>query len=149
MTSCDTNVLFAACDTDSPHHIAARAFLRDHALDPGFFLGEQVLLELYCLLRNPKVCAPPLGAVEAVATIERLRRNPRWRVVDIAPGHRIMDRVWQHAVNDELAYRRVFDLRLAFTLQHHGVTDFATRNLRDFADVGFARVWDPTAASTR
>ncbi len=37
------------------------------------------------------------------------------------------------------------DTRLAAILLHHGVQDFATRNLKDFRAVGFRRVWDPTA----
>jgi len=38
------------------------------------------------------------------------------------------------------------DIRLALTLQHHGVTDFATVNTSDFCDVGFRRVWNPLMA---
>jgi len=41
------------------------------------------------------------------------------------------------------AYRRIFDMRLAATLRQHHVTQFATRNARDFERFGFARVWDP------
>ena len=29
------------------------------------------------------------------------------------------------------------------TLRHHGVDEFATRNVNDFPDFGFSRVWDP------
>jgi predicted nucleic acid-binding protein len=29
------------------------------------------------------------------------------------------------------------------TLRHHGVDEFATRNINDFKDFGFSRVWDP------
>ena len=29
--------------------------------------------------------------------------------------------------------------------RHHGVSEFATRNVSDFRDFGFARVWDPLA----
>ncbi len=144
MTSCDTNILFAVCDADSPRHVKAREFLAQHGADESFCLCEQVLMELYCLLRNPAVCRKPLRAGEAVAVVHRFRSNRFWRVVDVVTGHGVMDRVWQMAGADGFAYRRIFDIRLASTLLHHGVTDFATRNMSDFRDVGFKTVWDPT-----
>ncbi len=143
MTSCDTNILFPACDSESPLHDGAREFLAAHARDSRFCVCEQVLLELYCLLRNPAVSSPPLTAGAAAAIIQRFRQNPFWGIVDVVPGAGIMDRVWQRAAKADFAYRRVFDLRLAATLRHHGVTDFATRNGKDFRGCGFARVWDP------
>jgi len=146
VTSCDTNILFAACDADSPWHGPARAFLLRQARQSDFCLCEQVLLELYCLLRHPAVSRPPLSAGAATGIVRQFRANPQWRIADVVPGQGIMERVWQAAEQEGLPFRRVFDLRLAQTLLHHGVTDFATRNLRDFAGAGFARVWDPTAA---
>lgn len=145
MTSCDTNVLFAACDRDSPHHAAAREFLQARAGRTDFCLCEQVFMELYCLLRNPVVCRPALSAADAVATVRAFRSNPRWRIVDVVPGRGIMEQVWTHTAGRAFAYRRIFDTRLALVLRHHGVTDFATRNLADFDGFGFTRVWDPLA----
>ena len=37
----------------------------------------------------------------------------------------------------------MFDARLALTLRHHGVTEFATRNEAHFTHFGFTRVWNP------
>jgi hypothetical protein len=37
---------------------------------------------------------------------------------------------------------------LAYSLRHHGVTEFATRNLDHFQDFGFSRVWDPLQITT-
>ena len=143
MTSCDTNVLFPAFDSTSPQHGAARAFLADHGARDGFCLCEQVLMELYCLLRNPAVCERPLSGVEAIAVVQALRGNPRWRIVDVAEDSSIMAQVWSVAGGRAFAYRRIFDVRLAATLRHHGVTEFATRNRKDFGRLGFERVWDP------
>ena len=42
-----------------------------------------------------------------------------------------------------IPYRRIFDIRLALTLLHFGVTDFATTNLKDFEGLGFERIWNP------
>jgi uncharacterized protein len=145
VTSCDTNVLFMTVNADAPGHAAAVAFIAQHRTDQRFLLCEQVLAELYCLLRNPAVTPRPLDAAEAVAVIQRFRANPAWRIVDVPGEARIMDSVWRDAGQHRVAFRRVFDLRLAATLRHHGVVFFATRNTRDFTGLGFERVWDPTA----
>ncbi len=143
MISCDTNILYAACNQDDACHQAARAFLSDHALSSEFVLCEQVLMELYCLLRNPSVNKRPLSAHESAAVIQRFRSNPRWRIVDVPSDRTLMDKVWKIASGGAFAFRRIFDLRLAETLLHHGVDSFATRNLKDFATCGFARLFDP------
>jgi hypothetical protein len=54
-----------------------------------------------------------------------------------------MDRVWQAAGQPGFARRRVFDARLGQTLLHHGVTELATANAKDFAGLGFERVFSP------
>jgi len=146
MTSCDTNVLCQALNADAVGHAAAATFLTRHQSDPRFVLCEQVLLELYCLLRNPAVTRRPLDATAAVLAIRQLRSNPAWRVVDVPGETRMMDTVWRAAGKPEMPFRRIFDLRLAATLRHHGVRFFATRNLRDFTDAGFTRVWDPSSS---
>lgn len=146
MTSCDTNVLFLALNADAVGHDAALSFLTRHQANQRFVLCEQVLAELYCLLRNPIVSARALDAAKAAGIIQQLRSNPAWRLVDVPGDARIMDAVWAAAAQPGMAFRRIFDLRLAATLRHHGVKEFATRNLRDFTVAGFTRVWDPTAA---
>jgi toxin-antitoxin system PIN domain toxin len=143
MMSCDTNILFPAFDKSSAQHEAARSFLAIHARNEKFCLCEQVLMELYGLLRNPVVNRNPLPSPQAVAIIQGLRGNPSWRIVDAGKNRALMNGIWEKAKAPELAYRRIFDLRLAATLRAHGVTDFATRNLKDFQDQGFKRVWNP------
>lgn len=143
MISCDTNILFPACDLTSPYYEKAHAFLLEYSECDNFCLCEQVLMELYCLLRNPVVCKRPLSSHDAVSVIQGLRSNPKWSIVDIVIGSNIMKQVWEHAASRSFAYRRVFDVRLALTLQHNGVTEFATRNKKDFVSLGFERIWDP------
>lgn len=143
MTSCDTNILFAALNRGSPTHLAARQFLMTHADSSRFVLCEQVLMECYCLLRNPAVTKQPLTASVAADIVGRLRANPHWRIVDIPPNRDCMESVWREAATHLFPFRKIFDLRLAFTLRHHGVTAFATRNLKDFASCGFDRLFDP------
>ncbi len=146
MTSCDTNILYAACNRDAHGHESARAFLIKHATSPAFVIAEQVLLELYCLLRNPSVSKHPLTPAAAVAVVQRFRLNPVWKIVDVPSDRAMMERVWKAAEGKSFAFRRVFDLRLAETLRHHGVDTFATRNVKDFATSGFTRLFDPCTA---
>jgi predicted nucleic acid-binding protein len=70
MISVDTNILFAAVDVANPDHGKARGFLELYGKSDRFCLCEQVLMELYCLLRNPKVCKHPLPAERAVAVLK-------------------------------------------------------------------------------
>jgi predicted nucleic acid-binding protein len=55
----------------------------------------------------------------------------------------VMDEVWRLAAQPNIGRRVVFDARLALTLRHYGVTEFATRNESHFAGFGFARVGNP------
>lgn len=144
MTSCDTNILFIAMESSRPGHAEARAFLNTLRDDPEFALCELVLVELYILLRNPAMSRKPLAPAEATAIITTLRSNSRWDILDSpGPAARIMNDVWKHAATANFARRKIFDIRLALTLRHHGVTEFATANTKDFQNLGFERVWNP------
>jgi predicted nucleic acid-binding protein len=144
MTACDTNILFYSVNRGCPENEAARAFLADHAANREFAIGELNLMELYVLLRNPKLNRRPASAGQAMVIINGLRGNPCWRVIDY-PGS-LMDQIWAFAGQDRVAYRAIFDARIALTLLHHGVTEFATRNVKDFKGFPFARIWDPLAS---
>ncbi|MFT3791461.1 MAG: PIN domain-containing protein [Rudaea sp.] len=143
MLSVDTNLLLYAINRDCAEHDAAARFLAECAARDDVAICELVLIELYQLLRNPAVLAQPLGAADAAALCRDFRRNPRWALLENAP---VMERVWTLAAQPGVARRRLFDARLALTLRHHGVDEFATRNLKDFADFGFVRVFDPITA---
>lgn len=139
MLSIDTNVLLYAQNQDCPEHHAAVAFLRGCADRGDVAICELVLVELYQLLRNPAVVSRPLDAPEAAEVCQTFRRNRRWALIE----NPVMNDVWALAATPGIARRRLFDARLALTLRHHGVDEFATRNINDFADFGFSRVWDP------
>jgi uncharacterized protein len=141
--SCDTNVLYHAINRSSEGHSRAADYLESQRDDPNFALCELVLVELYILIRNPAVNPRPLGAREAAALIKSLREGGAWAVVDYPGG--LMDRVWREAAAENFARRRIFDLRLAFTLQYYGIRRFATSNLKDFDGIGFDLVFDPLA----
>ena len=137
--SLDTNLLLYAANPDSPHHDAANRFAS--APDRAFVICELVLVELYMLLRNPSVLARPMNAGAAADLCTVLRANPRWQHVDYEPG--VCASLWHWARETRSGFRRIIDARLALTLRHHGVTDFATANAKDFAGFGFERVWNP------
>ena len=140
MIAFDTNILFPSLEPSHPSHERARDFLQQFkGKEAG--LCELVLMETYILVRNSAVCTRPLDGPAAVALVRRLRGNPQWRLLDYPGG--LMDDVWEAAGQPGFARRRIFDARLAITLRSHGITDFATANVKDFAGFGFAKVWNP------
>ncbi|HTD68549.1 MAG TPA: VapC toxin family PIN domain ribonuclease, partial [Candidatus Limnocylindria bacterium] len=122
-----------------------RAFFDSLSAAPGeVAICELVLIELYVLLRNPTVLKQPLDAADAASLVQTFRQHPAWRLIDY-PGANstVMDEVWRTAARPNIGRRVVFDARLALTLRHHGVTEFATRNDSHFASFGFTRVFNP------
>lgn len=142
MISIDTNLLLYSLNRDCPEHERARSFVQQCSGRSDVAIAELVLLELYVLLRNPAVVAHPLGAAEAAQACRPLRTHPRWALIENAP---VMARVWEIAAAPECPRRRVFDARIGLTLLHHGVSELATRNVKDFEGLGFERVFDPLA----
>ena len=127
----------------------ARAFFASLPVAPGAVaICELVLIELYVLLCNPAVVKNPINSSDAVSIIQRFREHPTWRLIDY-PGDSssMMDEVWRWAGQANIGRRVVFDARLALTLRHHGVTEFATRNQTHFAGFGLSRVWNPLPGS--
>ena len=139
MISFDTNLLFPALEPSHRDHPKAKLWLT--ALDGEVAISELVLMELYVLVRNPAIAARPLEAAQAVALIETLRTNPRWRLLDAPEG--IMAETWRKAAEPGFGRRRIFDARIGVSLVRQGVTELATRNVGDFQGLGFARVFDP------
>lgn len=140
MISFDSNVVLYALNEDCAENTTARSLLMELSRRDDVAVCELMLVEVYQLLRNPAVMGHALAVEEAVSVIQGFRRNPRWALLDSAP---VMDRVWRFAAQPGVARRRLFDARLAYTLIHHGVTEFITRNTRDFEQFGFERVSNP------
>ncbi len=145
MIAPDTNLLFAWLNRGHASHTAASAWFAAQAENGNLVLCELTLIELYGLLRNDVLLARPLGAAEAVETIQRLRHHPYWELVDYPGG--LMEPVWEAAAAPRFARRRIYDARLALALRHHGITEFATGNVKDFQGFGFTRVWNPLASA--
>ena len=146
MTSIDANILLYSNSEASPHHAAAKAFLKTCRSD-DVALSEFVLSEVYLHLRNPAVLDAPLSPAEAVAVIQSYRQHPSWRVLGFPPRSRDLHAaLWKAAAAPDFARRRIYDLRIALCLQAFGVTDFATANVKHFEETGFSRVWNPISS---
>ena len=140
--SADTNLFLYAANPDSPHHGTARRFFENDANgDQRFLVCELVLVEIYMQLRNPAVFKKTMSASEAAMFCLSLRSNPRWEYADYEPD--VSGAVWNWAATTSGSFRHIIDARLALTLRHHGVTQFATANTKHFDGFGFERVWSP------
>ena len=146
MIGVDTNLLFYALHTGMEDHAKAKALLQQWADSTEVVIAELVLVELYQLLRNQTIMGCNVSAREATKVIQTFRSNPKWIVVEKAS---VMHQVWEKAGEKHFARRRLFDVRLAFTLQQHGVTHFATANVKDFRKLGFEKVWNPLITSNK
>jgi toxin-antitoxin system PIN domain toxin len=141
MISFDTNIVIYSLHKGLPRHQKAYQFLDGLADSKGVVVSEQMLLEVYLLIRNEAVFPKPYSAAEAVSICRAFRENPNWQLVECES---VMENVWKHAADSDFPRRRIIDYRLAFTLLRAGVTEFATSNVKDFEGLGFDRVWDPT-----
>lgn len=142
MLTADTNLFIHAADPDSPQHHKAREFFHNlPATGEEFVVCELVLVELYMQLRNGAVFVRPYSAREAASYCHSLKQNPMWRCVDYHTD--ISPQLWKWATTTHAGFRQIIDARLALTLRHHGVTQLATANVKDFKTFGFEHVWNP------
>jgi len=142
MNSLDTNILLYASNTSCPEHAAARPVVDQLLAKPGdWVIADQVLLELYRALRNPKVLARPRSAGEAARLINFYREEAGCAHVGYEEG------VWKllFPLLEKTGFpaARTFDAQLAATLRHHGVTRFYTRNTKDFSGYGIRDIVNP------
>jgi toxin-antitoxin system PIN domain toxin len=142
MLGIDTNLLLYSLNPDSAFHRASREFLSDVLANDHVVLSDLVLVELYLHLRNPAVTKRPLTAPAAAKLARSFLDFPRVTRAESAP---VMEDTWRHAAKSGFARRRIIDVRLALTLQHHGATRLATANVKDFRNLGFEEVWNPVA----
>jgi toxin-antitoxin system PIN domain toxin len=140
MISIDTNLLLYSLNPDSSSHQSAASFLAKTFDEEQVVISDLVLVELYLLLRNPFVLKKPLSSTAAAKLVRSYFDYPSVVRAENAP---IMDKAWSLAAKPNFARRRIIDIRLALTLQHHGVTRFATANTKDFQNLGFEKVWNP------
>jgi len=142
MTSADTNLFVYAADPDSPYQEDAIRFFEDSAaIGREFVLCELVMVEIYMQLRNPAIFRKPYSPQEASDYCSSLVKETGWRHIDYHPA--VSSKLWKWATTAKSGIREIIDARLALTLRHHGVTRFATANVKHFQDFGFTDVWNP------
>jgi len=143
MKSGDTNLLLYAMNRGCAEHGVAKQWLEKAMVEPrAWIFADQVLFELYRLLRHPRVMTKPLSSADALAQIAWFREETgflhcgyeesRWAGVLAAV-----------AQQGERSGLLVHDAVLAETLRAHGVVEFHTRNVRDFEGFGFFAVVNP------
>ena len=142
MLSADTNLFIYAADPDSPYQEEALRFFEGAAASgEEFVVCELVMVEIYMQLRNSATLKKPYSAQEASAYCHALLKSTGWRHIDYDPV--VSRKLWKWAATAKSGIREIIDARLAFTLRHHGVTRFATANVKHFQNFGFAEVWNP------
>jgi len=142
LSSLDTNILLYAGNEDAPEHGVCKALLQKVVSDPAdWIIADQVFLELYRALRNPKVMSHPLSAGDAVRHLSILRDEMGIMHCGYSPEcwNGLMNRLGK----DDFPARRTHDAVLAGTLLSHGVKTFYTRNTKDFVDAGFQKLINP------
>jgi len=143
MNSGDTNLLLYAMNRSCAEHGAARRWLEAALAEPReWIFADQVLFELYRLLRHPRVMAHPLSAREALAQIAWFREETGFLHCgyDTSYWTGVMGAL---AAQSERSGLLVHDAVLAETLRAQGVTRFHTRNVSDFVGFGCFEVVNP------
>lgn len=144
MFSVDTNIFLYALNQSANLHVPAAGFIESLANRDDVAVSEFMLVELYVLLRNPAVLADPRTARDAMKICQRIRRHPRWQILGFPKQTReFHDTFWAMLGEPGFARRRIYDWRMALSLQHQGVKEFATVNVKDFKGFGFRKVWNP------
>ena len=140
MVSFDTNIAVYAANKQSVKHREAQDFLQSLAQNKDVAICELMLVELFLKLCNRRIFPRPLSPRQAAEVCRAYRSNRGWALIENAA---VMDEVWERATIEGFAIRRIIDVRLGLTLRHHGVTQFATANVKDFEGLGFEKVWNP------
>lgn len=141
LKSCDTNIFLYYLDKTCPEHDAASAYMNEAAENREFIISDFVLTELFVLLQNSKIFKNPLTHTQAGKICGELRFNPNWQILEYSNG--TMDEVWERVQHGQIKKWQIYDIRLGLMLRKAGVTEFATRNTRDFKSIGFEKLINP------
>ncbi len=142
MKSLDTNILVYALNADCREYQHAALALQA-ALDApqDWIIADQVYLELYKALRNPRIFEKPYGAEEAFSKVETLRDHCGLRRCCYLD--QVWDRLAARIQRSDFPYQHTHDAVLAETLLRAGVQTLYTRNIKDFEGYGFASLVNP------
>lgn len=142
MKSLDTNILVYALNADCREYQRAAASLQAALDNPqDWIIADQVYIELYKALRNPRIFGKPYGAEEAFARVQTLRDECGFR--RCCYGDAVWDQLAARIQRTDFPYQRTHDAVLAETLLKAGVQILCTRNIKDFEGYGFATLVNP------
>lgn len=142
MKSLDTNILIYALNADCGEYQHAAAALQGALDEPDdWIIADQVYLELYKALRNPRIFGRPYGAEEAFSKVQILRDQCGFRRCCYADA--VWDQLAARIQRPDFPYQRTHDAVLAETLLKAGVQILYTRNIKDFEGYGFASLVNP------
>jgi predicted nucleic acid-binding protein len=141
MHSCDTNILLYYLDDSCEEHSAAKNYFSEKIENRDFVICDLVLVELFILLQNKNVFKSPYDTKSASHICLELRSNPNWKVLEYSIG--TMEPTWKATQKLSGQAYKIFDYRLGYTLLRAGVTNFATRNVKDFKEIGFKNLHNP------
>jgi predicted nucleic acid-binding protein len=142
LNSLDTNILVYALNADCAEFHRASAALQEALDDPqDWIIADQVYLELYKALRNPRIFGRPYGAEEAFSKVQILRDQCGLRRCCYADT--VWDQLAARIQRSDFPYQRTHDAVLAETLLKAGVQTLYTRNTKDFEGYGFASLVNP------
>ncbi len=142
MNSLDTNILVYASNADCREHPKAAALMERVLTRPSeWMIADQVLWELYRVLRHPKILAAPRSAAQAAAQVRFLREKSGVARCCAELSH--FDDVLAQLERPRFPYQRTHDCVLGVTLVNQGVKTFYTRNEKDFVGAGFQKIVNP------
>lgn len=142
LSSLDTNILLYAANEDAPEHGVCKEFLEQIVKNPeDWMIADQVYLELYRALRNPKVMSHPLSPKEAVSHVSVMRDE--MGIMHCGYTSECWSGLMRNLQAADFPFRRTHDAVLAATLISHGVKTFYTRNTKDFIGAGFRELINP------
>jgi predicted nucleic acid-binding protein len=145
MNSLDTNILVYAANEDCEEYAKANVLVNEALASPGdWIIADQVLFEYYRALRHPGILSKPLAAPAAAAQVSFLRQRSGFMFCCYELT--MWDKVFEVLETGAFPYRRTHDLVLGETLRNNGVITFYTRNIKDFAEIGFPNLVNPIDA---
>jgi len=140
--SLDTNLLIYAANQSCEEHPVARKLAESLLAEPeDWMLADQVLFEYYRALRNPAILERPLNARQATKQVRFLREEAG--CLHCAYSSELWGSVSPHLSKESLRGIGVFDAILAVTLHANGITQFYTRNAKEFKRFRLFEVINP------
>lgn len=127
----DANILLYAYNADSPHHVAARAWLEEvfNAEEP-IGLPWQSVLAFVRITTNPRAVRSPLTGTQACDIVNEWLARPNITTIDA--GERFWDFFREYVTEAKVSGPLVSDAALAALTLEQGATLYST-------DKGFRR----------